>query len=112
VGKTDGIELVLSNDAGETNSDSVYDAIANGIILGGTSQAAGLLQRIAGRSIEFRSGHAMKEQLYVIDGATRIAAQTSQTQLSFLIYKSNTSYHSNIIYSVRGRLGVSWRRRL
>lgn len=91
-GKAANLELVLSDDVGETTQPIHHSLDANYIIIGGTSQALELIPMLGGRNIRYIDGET---KYYQIDDA-RI--DIKQHLLSFLIYKNRTAIAGNIIY--------------
>jgi hypothetical protein len=90
-GKTQNIELILSNDEGETSLVVPNDTDTNFIFIGGTAQATELIARIAKRDLYYVSG----ERPHYRFGEDEIELGGD---LTFFIYKTRTTLGNNLMY--------------
>jgi hypothetical protein len=91
-GKTENIDLVLSDDTDNLSQEIQHTATTNYISIGGSLQAISLIKQFGRRQIRYIEGAT---NYYCVDGPL---LEVKKDLLSFLIYKTAARAGNNVIF--------------
>lgn len=94
IGKTQGIQLVLSDSKGKLNNNFNEKEQKNLIVFGQTSQGNRILHRISNGLIRYKESKKEPKYCYEIKGHLFVPNQNNMT---FLVYKTKTELNNTIL---------------